>query len=144
MESYFRCQCPITSSLDIFGDKWTLVIIKQMLFEEKCTFKDFSESQESIATNILASRLKMLEQFGIIDKRNRANNKKTNIYTLTEKGLSFTPILIELMLWSKNNILDIHPELNIHPEIDKIEINKEESGNHIINTYNNFKETLFK
>ena len=144
MKDFFRCQCPITSGLDIFGDKWTLVIIKQMLFEEKSTFKDFTESQESIATNILSSRLKMLEKFDIISKENRPDNKKTNIYTLTEKGLSFTPILIELMLWSKENIQEFHPNLNLHPELDSIKKNKEQSYKQIINTYNNHKKSLFK
>ena len=85
MENSFRCECPITSALDIAGDKWTLVIIKQMLFERKSTFKDFTGSQEAIATNILSSRLRMLEKFEIITKSNHPENKKTNIYTLTKK-----------------------------------------------------------
>ena len=144
MKDFFRCQCPITSGLDIFGDKWTLVIIKQMLFEEKSTFKDFTESQEAIATNILSSRLKMLENFGIIDKRNKPDNKKAKIYSLTEKGLSFTPILIELMLWSKDNIQEFHNNLNLHPELDSIEKNKEQSSQQIIKSYNEFKKSLFK
>ena len=144
MKEFFRCSCPITSSLDIFGDKWTLVIIKQMLFEEKSTFKDFMESQESIATNILSTRLKLLESFGIIKKGNRPDNKKMNIYTLTEKGLSFAPILIELMLWSKENIQEFHPSLNLHPDLNKMKKNKEQSVKQIIKTYNKFKESLFK
>ena len=144
MEEFFRCQCPITSGLDIFGDKWTLVIIKQMLFEEKSMFKDFTESQESIATNILSSRLKMLEKFGIIKKGNKPDNKKVNIYTLTEKGLSFTPILIELMIWSDENIQEFHPGLNIDPSLDTMRKNKEQSVKHIIKTYSEFKESLFK
>ena len=144
MNDIFRCKCPITSALDIVGDRWTLVIIKQMLFENKSTFKDFVESPESIATNILSSRLKMLEKFGIINKGNHPENKKTNIYTLTEKGLSFTPILIELMLWSKENIQEFHPNLNISPELETIKSNKEDSYKQIIKTYNKFKQSLFK
>lgn len=144
MEPQFRCQCPITSALDIIGDKWTLVIIKQMLFEQKSTFKDFTESQESIATNILSSRLKLMEQFGIVNKGNPPDNKKTNIYTLTEKGLSFTPILIELMLWSKENIQEFHPGLNLHPDLDMIKNNKDKAYTTIISTYDNFKQSLFK
>jgi DNA-binding HxlR family transcriptional regulator len=143
MEEIFRCQCPITSGLDIFGDKWSLVIIKQMLFEEKSTFKDFTESQEAIATNILTSRLKMLEKYGIITKRKSQQNKKINIYTLTDKGLSFTPIMIELMLWSKYNIQDVHPNLNLHPSLDHMEQNKETSSKHIIEAYKNYKNSLY-
>ena len=142
MENQFRCQCPITSALDIVGDKWTLVIIKQMLFEEKSIFKEFTDSQESIATNILSSRLKLLEKFGIINKQNHPENKKTNIYTLTDKGLSLTPTLIELMLWSKENIREFHPKLNIHPELDIMKMNKERSIKQIIETYNKYKQSL--
>ena len=143
MENSFRCECPITSALDIAGDKWTLVIIKQMLFERKSTFKDFTGSQEAIATNILSSRLRMLEKFEIITKSNHPENKKTNIYTLTKKGLSFTPVLVELMLWSKDNIQDFHPNLNLHPELDFIEKNKGQAYQKIILDYNNFKDSLF-
>ena len=71
----FRCACPITSALDLLGDKWMLVLIKQMLFEDKETFKDFMESPESIATNILSSKLKQLESVGIVTKTKRPNNK---------------------------------------------------------------------
>jgi len=144
VEKTFRCKCPITSALDIMGDKWTLVVVKQMLFENKSTFKDFIESQEAIATNILSARLKMLESFEIINKDSLPSNKKTKVYTLTEKGLSFTPVLIELMLWSKENIQEFHPNLNIHSESDFIKKNKEKAYKNIIKTYNNFKDSLFK
>ncbi len=144
MEDHFRCKCPITSALDIVGDKWTLVIIKQMLFENKSTFKDFTESQESIATNILSARLKWLEKFRIIDKVKLPDNKKTNIYTLTEKGLSFTPVLIELMLWSKENIQEFHQSLNLNSELESVKNDKEKSYEHIIKTYNNYKQSILK
>ncbi|MGA1543588.1 MAG: winged helix-turn-helix transcriptional regulator [Saprospiraceae bacterium] len=101
---FFRCTCPVTSSLDIFGDKWTLVVIKLMLLEQKKTFKEFSESDESIAPSILSNRLKTLEKIGFIVKQKLPNNQKTNHYILTEKGLSLTPIIIELALWSHHNI----------------------------------------
>ena len=62
MEYKFRCDCPFTSPIDILGDKWILVIVKQMLLEGKETFKDFTESDEAIATNILSTKLKLLEE----------------------------------------------------------------------------------
>jgi DNA-binding HxlR family transcriptional regulator len=71
MRQDFRCDCPFTSALDIVGDKWILVIIKQMLIEGKETFKDFTESDEAIATNILSSKLKFLEEVGLIIKTQR-------------------------------------------------------------------------
>ena len=100
----FRCDCPVTSALDIVGDKWTLVIIKLMLLEYKKTFKDFYESDESIAPNILSARLKTLLKTGFITKEKHPDNKKTFIYNLTEKGLSLTPVITELARWSHNNV----------------------------------------
>lgn len=111
MEQNFRCNCPFTSALDVLGDKWMLVIVKQMLIENKETFKDFTESEEAIATNILSSRLKLLEELGIIIKTKRPNNKKTNLYLLTEKGLALTPALVELAIWSDAYLRDIHPTI---------------------------------
>jgi DNA-binding HxlR family transcriptional regulator len=75
-----------------------------MLLEQKKTFKEFSESDESIAPSILSNRLKTLEKIGFIVKQKLPNNQKTNHYILTEKGLSLTPIIIELALWSHHNI----------------------------------------
>ena len=111
MEKKFRCNCPFTSALDIIGDKWMLVIVKQMLTEDKQTFKDFTESEEAIATNILSSKLKLLEEVGIIVKTKRPDNKKTNLYLLTDKGLALTPLLVELASWSDMNLRDIHPTI---------------------------------
>lgn len=107
----FRCQCPISSALDIIGDKWTLLIIRDMLFDHKKTFKDFSTSAESIATNILSSRLKMLEEAGIITKSKMEDNQKSNIYTLTKKGLGLLPVIAEITLWSDENVRELHPNM---------------------------------
>ena len=111
MNLEFRCACPITSALDILGDKWMLIIIKQMLIEGKETFKDFTESDEAIATNILSSKLKLLEEVGIIVKTQRPDNKKTNLYLLTNKGLALTPAIVELASWSDKYLRDIHPTM---------------------------------
>ena len=139
MKNNFRCKCPITSALDILGDKWSLVVIKQMLFERKSTFKDFTESTESIATNILSSRLKLLEHFGIILKEKLPKNKKTNIYVLTEKGLRLTPTLIELTLWSNKNIQEFHPDLNINQHLESEKDNKEAIYASVITNYKQYK-----
>lgn len=111
MEYKFRCDCPFTSAIDILGDKWMLVIVKQMLVEEKRTFKDFTESEEAIATNILTVKLKLLEDLGIVTKSKLPHNKKTNLYLLTDLGLSLTPILVELALWSDHHLREFHPTL---------------------------------
>ena len=135
MNNNFRCNCPITSALDIVGDKWTLVIIKQMLLEGKKTFKDFSESDEAIASNILSSRLKMLEEFKIITREKLPENKKTNIYLLTEKGLGLTPTIIELTLWSDLNIREHHSSIISDNRIEMIKKNKEEFIKMIVEVY---------
>ncbi len=111
MDVKFKCNCPFTSALDVVGDKWMLVIVKQMLIEGKETFKDFTESEEAIATNILSAKLKFLEEVGIIIKTKPPDNKKTNLYLLTEKGLALMPVLIELAIWSDNHLRDIHPSI---------------------------------
>lgn len=111
MSQDFRCDCPITSALDILGDKWMLVIVKQMLMEGSETFKDFTESEESIATNILSVKLKMLEEVGIISKNKLPDNKKTNLYLLTERGIALTPIIVELANWSDNHLRELNPTI---------------------------------
>ena len=125
MKNDFRCNCPVSSAIDIVGDKWTLVIIKQILLEGKRTFKDFSESNEGIASNILSSRLKMLEAFKIISKEKLPHNKKTNIYLLTQKGLNHTPTIVELLLWSDSNIREYHSTLASEERFEPEKKNKD-------------------
>ena len=124
MKYKFRCECPITSALDILGDKWILVIIKLMLTQDKKTFKDFTESDEAIATNILSSKLKYLEEFGIITKTQLPGNKKTNLYLLTEKGLALTPIIVELSVWSDENVRELNKIMKESPEIEIMKSDK--------------------
>ena len=124
MEYKFRCECPITSALDILGDKWILVLIKLMLIQDKKTFKDFTESDEAIATNILSSKLKYLEEFGIITKTQLPDNKKTNLYLLTEKGLALTPIIVELSIWSDENVRVLNKIMKDSPEIEIMKSDK--------------------
>ena len=117
MENSFRSDCPVTSAIDILGDKWTLVIVRDLLIVGKKTFKDFSDSDEKIASNILASRLKHLERYGIVTKSKLPNNKKTIVYKLTEKGVALAPIVAEIILWSDANIREFNPEMIINEEI---------------------------
>ncbi len=127
MNHSFRCKCGVTSAIDVVGDKWTLVIVKQMLIEGKSTFKDFTESAEAIATNILSSRLKSLEEFNLVSKHKLPNNKKTNIYVLTEKGLALAPVILELSLWSNEHMREYHPGLEKDERLDWAKENKEEA-----------------
>lgn len=106
MEVNFRSTCPISSALDIVGDKWSLLILRDMMFSGKKTFSEFAASAEGIATNILSDRLSNLEKSGIITKGKLPGNKKTNIYSLTDKGVTFLPLLVEVILWSNKNLED--------------------------------------
>ena len=132
----FRCACPITTAIDILGDKWTLVVIKQLLTEDKNTFKGLSECEEAIATNILSSRLKRLEEFKIITKEKLPDNKKTNIYRLTDKGIALAPVIIELAIWSDGYLREFHKGMNSNKEIKSLNKNKKEV---ILNIENNYK-----
>lgn len=131
----FRCNCPFTSALDVLGDKWILVIVKQMLIEGSESFKDFIESEEAIATNILSSKLKILEELGIIIKTQRPDNKKTKRYLLTEKGLSLTPILVEFATWSDSHLRDLHPGIVDGEGMELLRTNKAAFAANIENKY---------
>lgn len=96
-----RSDCPISCSLDIWGDKWSLLIIRDLLYAQQCTYGDFLKSEEKIATNILASRLLMLEENKLIIKLEHPESKAKVLYKLTKKGIDLLPILIEISLWSE-------------------------------------------
>ena len=114
MKKEFRSGCPISSTLDVLGDKWSLLIIRDMLVKQKKTFKEISDSDEKIVPSILSARLKLLESYKLIFKTKVPDNKKENIYLLTEKGISLTPIIIEFSLWGNFNMREFN-------EIDDIE-----------------------
>ncbi|WP_026994907.1 winged helix-turn-helix transcriptional regulator [Flectobacillus major] len=107
-----RSDCPLSYTLDFFGDKWSLLIIRDMMLEEKSTYGDFLNSKEKIATNILADRLSMLEHNGFVTKQVAEDKKSKFVYTLTEKGIDLVPVVIEIGLWgSKYNPPGIKNEL---------------------------------
>ncbi|MBD3904041.1 helix-turn-helix transcriptional regulator [Chryseobacterium sp. Ch-15] len=118
-----RSQCPISCSLDLWGDKWSLLIVRDLMYSKQCTYGDFLKSDEKIATNILASRLLMLEENGIISKQNHPESKAKVLYKLTEKGIDLLPLLIEINLWSEK-----YSEI---PESQKLilnEVKKDKAG----------------
>ena len=95
-----RSECPISCSLDVWGDKWSLLIIRDLMMLKQCTYGDFLKSDEKIATNILAARLLMLEENGIISKSNHPDSKAKVLYKLTLKGIDLLPLIIEINLWA--------------------------------------------
>ena len=94
-----RSDCPISCSLDIFGDKWSLLIIRDVMLRGKVSYSEFLESEEKISTNILANRLTVLEAENILRKDVSPANKSKFIYSLTQKGADLLPIVIEIMDW---------------------------------------------
>jgi DNA-binding HxlR family transcriptional regulator len=113
MKNKFRSGCPISSTLDVIGDKWSLLIIRDMLLNHKKTFKEISDSDERIAPSILSARLKLLESYKLLFKTKIPENKKENIYLLTDKGIHLTPIIIELTLWGNTNMKEFNKIDNI-------------------------------
>lgn len=94
-----RSPCPIACALDLLGDKWTLLVIRD-LFMGKKTYGEFKDNRENIPTNILADRLKRLVSFGIVKKEQYQTRPPRYEYLLTDKGLALGPILKELVTWA--------------------------------------------
>lgn len=105
-----RSDCPISFGLDLFGDKWTLLIIRDIMFKGKHYYSDFVNSEEKMATNLLADRLGLLNKEGIIFKSQDPHHKQKIVYKLTKKGIDLIPILVEIIMWSakydKNSAVD--------------------------------------
>ncbi|NHZ69649.1 MAG: transcriptional regulator [Thermotogales bacterium] len=95
-----RSRCPVTFALDRVGDKWSLLIVRDLMFRGRKTYGEFIESGEGIATNVLADRLKCLETEAIVEKVQDPENKRRYLYSLTEKGFDLTPVLLEMIRWS--------------------------------------------
>lgn len=94
-----RSECPISKSLDIFGDKWTLLIVRDLVFNGFRFYNEFLNSEEKIATNILSDRLKKLELYGLVTSEKDDLNKSKKVYKLTREGIDLIPVLVELLFW---------------------------------------------
>lgn len=104
-----RSSCPVSCALDILGDKWTLLVIRDILFLQKQYFQDFLESPEKIASNILSDRLKKLEECDIVLRQRDPDNARRIIYTLTDKGLDLSPAILELLRWGAKHDPESNP-----------------------------------
>lgn len=92
--------CLVAYALNTFGDRWTMLIIRDMMLYGKRRYGDFLQGGEGIATNILAERLRHLEAEGILEKERDPENRRSFVYSLTEKGLALAPALVEIIRWS--------------------------------------------
>jgi DNA-binding HxlR family transcriptional regulator len=106
-----RSACPLNVSVEILGDRWSLLIIRDMMLRGFRSYTQFLDSYEGIATNILAHRLKQLEGYGIIARQQDPLDGRKHIYTLTEKGMDLAPVLTEMVLWTAAHEQHQNPEL---------------------------------
>ena len=116
-----RSLCPLNASVEMLGDRWSLLILRDMMLRGSRTYKEFFEaSLEGIATNILADRLRRLERNGIIRAKPDARDGRKMIYTLTGKGIDLAPTLAEMVLWAAR-----HEHTGNQPLIRKMRANKQ-------------------
>ncbi|MCU7842442.1 MAG: helix-turn-helix transcriptional regulator [Candidatus Thiodiazotropha sp. (ex Monitilora ramsayi)] len=110
-----RSDCPISNVLDFVGDKWSLLILRDLIFFNKHSYSEFLNSPEKMATNILSSRLEKLEKGGLIAKHVDMNDKRKKIYVLTQLGKDMLPIMLEMVIWSSKH----DPNINTPEQLIK-------------------------
>ena len=115
----WRSSCPLSSALDIFGDKWSLLIIRDLAMYGTRTYSEFLEAAEKISTNILASRLKVLGEFGLIEHLNPDASSRGNPYKLTESGNALVPVCCAYREWALKYLPEFHENLSDFPVIIK-------------------------
>jgi DNA-binding HxlR family transcriptional regulator len=95
-----KSDCPVHFALEVFGDAWTLLIIRDLMFKGRTTYTDFLRAEEGIATNVLADRLVRLEEDGVIEKAPNTDGPGANRYRLTAKGIDLLPVMLDVIAWS--------------------------------------------
>jgi DNA-binding HxlR family transcriptional regulator len=112
-----RSGCPINLTLEVVGDKWSLLVIRDMIFGNRRHFRELlTRSEEGIASNILADRLRTLAAGGIISKAGDPGHKQKSIYSLTEKGIELLPVLAQMSVWGRK-YLPVSEELSIRAKL---------------------------
>ncbi len=107
-----RSSCPINYALEIFGDRWTLIVLRDILLEGKCRFRELLACDEKIATNLLSNRLKRLEDRGLIAKQRDPGDARQYAYRPTAPSLSLVPMLVEMTVWGAEN----NPSTTVNPD----------------------------
>ena len=95
-----RSGCPISIALEMLGDVWSLLVVRDLMFKERQTYNEFLQGGEGIASNILADRLRKLADVGIVEKRRDPTDARRFVYRLSDKGIDLAPVLVELVIWS--------------------------------------------
>jgi len=99
MKAAKRSACPISYSLELLGDRWTCLVLRDLVFRDRRYFQEFLASPEGIASNVLTERLNRLEAGGIIRKEQDPEDRRRHVYSMTEAGLDLIPLLVELTIW---------------------------------------------
>ncbi|MEI6624686.1 MAG: helix-turn-helix domain-containing protein [Actinomycetes bacterium] len=107
----WRSVCPISSGLDVLGDKWSLLIVRDLISHGTRTYSEFLESPEHVSTNILAARLRLLTSVGIIERTSPNAAARNNAFRLTPSGEALRPVLEELGKWSQVHLKTFHTEI---------------------------------
>ena len=117
MNETHRSGCPINLSVEVFGDKWSLIIIRDMMFGNRRHFRELLlHSEEGIASNILADRLKRLTEEGMITRADDPTHKQKGIYSLTEKAIQLVPVFAQIGAWGRRH-LPVSEELSVRAEL---------------------------
>ncbi len=138
----FRSLCPVATGLDVFGDKWTLLILRDMLFLHKSTFNEFKDAPELMPSKMLSNRLKKLESLGFITRKKGEVNKKNVHYLLEEKGMETFPIMVEIALFTTDFFYDHLGDTYTGIVKTRMKNDKENYINEMIDSYRDFKENL--
>src|SRR6184192_3140981 len=108
-----RSDCPLNATLEVLGDRWSLLIVRDLMFKGRTTYKDFLAGGEGIAINVLADRLRRLEAEGVIEKGRDAADARRLVYRLTAKGLALAPVLVEMIVWGAGHYQTAAPPATI-------------------------------
>ena len=138
----FRSLCPVATGLDVFGDKWTLLILRDMLFLHKSTFNEFKDAPELMPSKMLSNRLKKLESLGFITRKKGEVNKKNVHYLLEEKGMETFPIMVEIALFTTDFFYDHLGDTYTEVVKTRMKNDKDNYIQEMIESYKSFKESL--
>jgi DNA-binding HxlR family transcriptional regulator len=138
----FRSLCPVATGLDILGDKWTLLVLRDMIWGHKCLFSEFKESPEHMPSKMLSNRLKKLEELGFISKKVGITNKKSVYYLMEEKGIDAFPIMIEMAIFTSKHYIDYLGSTYTKEARGIMIKNKKEYIANLIKQYKSFKKGL--
>ena len=138
----FRSLCPVATGLDVLGDKWTLLILRDMLFLNKSTFNEFKAAPELMPSKMLSNRLKKLESLGFLSRKKGEINKKNVHYLLEEKGIETFPIMVEMALFTTEFYYDHLGDTYTGIVKTRMKNDKENYINEMKDSYRDFKENL--